>query len=47
VRPPSALKPYANTRILLFTNAIPGVLDSERTVNRHRKLSAGPVFIVG
>jgi hypothetical protein len=29
--PQSALQPYANTRILLFSNAIPGVLDSERT----------------
>jgi len=29
--PPSALQPYANARILLFSNAIPGVLDSERT----------------
>jgi len=31
VLPPSALQPYANARILLFSNAIPGVLDSERT----------------
>ena len=29
--PPSALQPYANARILLFSNAIPGVLDSQRT----------------
>jgi excisionase family DNA binding protein len=29
--PPSALQPYANARIVLFSNAIPGVLDSERT----------------
>lgn len=29
--PPSALQPYANARILLFSNALPGVLDSERT----------------
>ena len=29
--PPSALQPYANARILLFSNAIPGVLDSSRT----------------
>ena len=29
--PPSALQPYANARILLFSNAIPGVLDSDRT----------------
>ena len=29
--PPSALQPYANARILLFSNAIPGVLDFERT----------------
>lgn len=29
--PQSALQPYANARILLFSNAIPGVLDSERT----------------
>ena len=29
--PPSVLQPYANARILLFSNAIPGVLDSERT----------------
>ncbi len=29
--PPSALQPYANARILLFSNAIPGVLDSART----------------
>jgi excisionase family DNA binding protein len=28
--PPSALQPYANASILLFSNAIPGVLDSER-----------------
>jgi hypothetical protein len=26
--PPSALQPYANARILLFSNAIAGVLDS-------------------
>jgi hypothetical protein len=25
------LQPYANARILLFSNAIPGVLDSTRT----------------
>ncbi len=31
VLPPSALQPYANARILLFSNAIPGVLDSTRT----------------
>ncbi len=31
VLPPSALQPYANARILLFSNSIPGVLDSERT----------------
>ena len=31
VLPPSALQPYANARILLFSNAIPGVLDSDRT----------------
>ncbi|MFN5698551.1 MAG: hypothetical protein ACK486_16165, partial [Cyanobacteriota bacterium] len=31
VMPPSALQPYANARILLFSNAIPGVLDSTRT----------------
>jgi hypothetical protein len=30
--PPSALQPYANARIpLLFSNALPGVLDSEHT----------------
>ena len=29
--PQPALQPYANARILLFSNAIPGVLDSERT----------------
>ena len=29
--PPSALQPYANARILLFSNAIPGVLDSTHT----------------
>ena len=29
--PRSALQPYANARILLFANSIPGVLDSERT----------------
>lgn len=29
--PPSALQPYANARILLFSNVLPGVLDSERT----------------
>jgi excisionase family DNA binding protein len=29
--PPSALQPYANARILLYSNAIPGVLDSDRT----------------
>ena len=29
--PPSALQPYANARILLFSNAIPGVLDTDRT----------------
>ena len=29
--PPSALQPYAKARLLLFSNAIPGVLDSERT----------------
>ena len=29
--PPSALQPYANARILLFSNALPGVLDSQRT----------------
>lgn len=29
--PPSALQPYANARILLFSNALPGVLDSART----------------
>ena len=29
--PPSALQPYANARMLLFSNAVPGVLDSERT----------------
>ena len=29
--PQSALQPYANARILLFSNAIPGVLDSTRT----------------
>ena len=29
--PPSALQPYANARIVLFSNTIPGVLDSERT----------------
>jgi len=29
--PTSALQPYANARILLFSNAIPGVLDSVRT----------------
>ena len=29
--PPSALQPYANARILLFSNAIAGVLDSQRT----------------
>ena len=29
--PPSALQPYANARIVLFSNAIPGVLDSTRT----------------
>lgn len=29
--PPSVLQPYANARLLLFSNAIPGVLDSERT----------------
>jgi hypothetical protein len=28
--PPSALQPYANTRVLLFSNAIAGMLDSER-----------------
>ena len=28
---PSALQPYANARILLFSNAIAGVLDSEHT----------------
>jgi len=31
VLPPSALQHYANARMLLFSNAIPGVLDSERT----------------
>ena len=31
VLPPSALQPYANARILLFSTAIPGVLDSTRT----------------
>ncbi|MCX5967432.1 MAG: helix-turn-helix domain-containing protein [Cyanobacteria bacterium] len=29
--PPSALQPYANARLLLFSNALPGVLDSTRT----------------
>jgi hypothetical protein len=29
--PPSALQAYANAQILLSSNAIPGVLDSERT----------------
>jgi len=29
--PPSALQPYANARMLLLSNAIPGVLDSDRT----------------
>lgn len=29
--PPSALQPYANARILLFSNVIPGMLDSQRT----------------
>jgi excisionase family DNA binding protein len=29
--PQSALQPYTNARILLFSNAIPGVLDSQRT----------------
>ncbi len=29
--PPSALQPYANVRILLFSNAMTGVLDSQRT----------------
>ena len=28
--PQSALQPYANASILLFSNSIPGVLDSER-----------------
>ena len=31
VLPPLALQPYANARILLFSTAIPGVLDSTRT----------------
>ena len=29
--PPSALQPYSNVRLPMFSNAIPGVLDSERT----------------
>ena len=29
--PRSALQPYANARLLLFSNALPGVLDSQRT----------------